>query len=105
MRLARERFKYAMAVDREDREEAVEDVAFAAGDQWNKEAKDQRIAAERPVLTENRLQTFTAQVVNDGRQSKPAIRLTPLDGGTKETAEMLQGRIRHIEYESDADIA
>jgi hypothetical protein len=29
----------------------------------------------------------------------------PLDGGTEETAEYYQGRIRQIEYESDADIA
>ncbi len=105
MRLARERYTYALAVDKIDRDEAAEDVRFVAGDQWHEEARKAREAADRPVLTENRLGIYTAQVVNDGRQSKPAIRLTPMDGGTKETAEMLQGRIRHIEYETDADIA
>jgi len=109
---ARERHAYALAADALDRKEAVDDVAFAAASpqegggstQWDPKAIKQRLAAKRPILTENRLPTFIAQVVNDGRQSKPAIKITPLDGGNPKTAEVLQSRIRHIEYESDADI-
>ena len=108
----RDRYTYALDLDRQDRQEAEDDVRFAAAtprekggsSQWTPEAIDQRRKAGRPILTENRLPTFINQVVNDGRQSKPSIRLTPLDGGNKQTAEMLQSRIRHIEYESDADI-
>ena len=112
LRKLRERYDYALDLDRQDRQEAEDDVVFAAATayksggsaQWTKEAIDQRRTAGRPILTENRLPTFINQVVNDGRQSKPSIRLTPLDGGNKQTADMLQSRIRHIEYESDADI-
>ncbi len=104
---ARNRFDYAMACDKEDREEAIEDVKFQAGgiNQWDKRALEARRKLHRPVLVENRLPTFVAQVVNDGRQSKPSIRITPMDDGEPKTAEMLQSRIRHIEYDCDADIA
>ncbi len=113
MRLARERYTFARQLDDEDRRLAEDDVLFAAAlpvkgagtTQWDPAAAQARIKFHRPVLTENRLPTFTAQVVNDGRQSKPAIKITALDGGTKETAEYVQGRMRAIEYESNADIA
>jgi hypothetical protein len=109
---ARERHAYALATDQIDRAEAVDDLSFAAAtpganggsSQWTESVIERRRKAHLPILTENRLPTFIAQVVNDGRQTKPAIRITPLDGGTEQTSEMLQGRIRHIEYESDGDI-
>jgi Phage P22-like portal protein len=112
MRTARERYAYALSLDAADRARAIDDVRFAAAtpvegggsSQWSAAAIRQRKAKRRPILTENRLPTFISQVVNDGRQKKPGIRITPLDGGSVETAEMLQSRIRHIEYEADADI-
>jgi hypothetical protein len=111
LKTARERHAYALAADQIDRAEALDDLKFAAAtpvegggsSQWTEAAIEQRTKAHRPILTENRLPTFIAQVVNDGRQTKPAIRITPLDGGNEKTSEMLQGRVRHIEYESDAD--
>lgn len=104
---ARQRYSQGLANDQEDREDAIDDVRFAAGgmNQWSPEAISSRKALQRPILTENRLPVFIAQVVNDGRQSKPSIVITALDDGKKATAEMLQGRIRAIEYDSDADIA
>src|SRR5579863_9711116 len=104
---ARDRYTQAMAQDEEDRKDAIEDVRFAAGgpNQWDPDALITRKKLDRPILTENRLPIYIAQVVNDGRQSKPSITITPLDGATKETAEYFQSRIRAIEYESDADIA
>jgi hypothetical protein len=100
-----------LATDQIDRAEALDDLLFAAAtpidgggsSQWTENALAARKAARTAILTENRLPTFIAQVVNDGRQTKPAIRITPLDGGNEKTSEMLQGRVRHIEYESDAD--
>lgn len=105
LHLARERYTYALSCDAVDRKEAADDVLFVAGQQWTDAARESRRVADRPCLTENKLGIYTAKVVNDGRQSKPSIRLTPLDGGTTATAEMLQGRVRHIEYETDSDIA
>lgn len=101
----RERHSYALAQDAEDRKDAQEDVLFAAGglNQWDPRVVKAR--KKRPVLTENRLGPSIAQVVNDGRQNKPSITVMPMDGGTEETAEYFQSRIRHIQYECDADIA
>jgi hypothetical protein len=45
-------------------------------------------------------------VVNDARQNKPAIKVKPVDDhGDVETAEVLSGLIRNIEYISNADVA
>ena len=111
--LARDRYTFALQFDSEDRRDSEADQRFAAAlelqdagtTQWDPVIARKRIAAHRPCLTDNRLQTFTAQVVNDGRQNKPSIRITALDNGTKETAEYFQGRIRQIEYDSQADVA
>ncbi|WP_180541554.1 portal protein [Nevskia soli] len=103
----RDRYVYAMAQDFEDRADAESDVMFAAGGegQWTPAVLAARKLAKRPILTEDRLTPSIAQVVNDGRQNKPSIQVTPKDEGTKETADYFQGRIRQIEYECDSDIA
>jgi hypothetical protein len=105
--LMRDRYTYALAQDAADRADAESDVLFAAGGdgQWTPAVLAARKEAKRPILTEDRLTPSIAQVVNDGRQNKPAIQATARDGGTPETAEYFQGRIRQIEYECDADIA
>jgi hypothetical protein len=105
MKTARERYTFAMAEDVEDRAAAESDTDFVGGDQWEPKAAAKRKKAKRPILTWNRLQTFVAQVVNDGRENKPSVKVTAMDGGSKHTAELLQNRIRHLEYECDADIA
>lgn len=105
MQTARERYTYALAEDLRDREDGEQDADFVGGDQWEPKAFTKRKKAKRPILTWNRLQTFVAQVVNDGRENKPSVRVSAMDGGSKHTAEMLQARIRHLEYECDADIA
>jgi hypothetical protein len=45
------------------------------------------------------------QVTNDLRMNKPSIKVSPVDDNAdEETAEVLQGLIRHIEYDSNADV-
>ncbi len=114
---AREQYSFAALLDSTDKALALDDAVFALAEprsdagvrdvssQWTFAAAQSRIEAKRPCLTENRLLTFTAQVVNDGRQSKPSISITAMDDGNKATAEYFQGRIRQIEYDSNADIA
>jgi hypothetical protein len=93
--------------DRIDREEAQEDNDFAnspdkSKGQWSKKAREDREAAGRPVLQFNRIPTYLQHIANAGRQNKPGIKITAGDNGTPETAEMLEARIRFIEYDSDA---
>ncbi len=107
---ARQRYQFGLDADYVDRNEAELDNKFAnASDldkaQWDEIPLRSRRDNHRPVLQWNRIPTYVQQVANDGRQNKPAIKITQGDKGVKETAEFFQGRIRQVEYESSADIA
>ncbi len=107
---AREYYQFGLDADRLDRAAAVDDNRFAnasdlAKEQWDPDMMSARIEARRPVLQRNLLPTYIQQVGNDGRQNKPAIKISPGDGGQPETAQFFQDRIRHIEYECNADTA
>lgn len=102
----RERFAKAEEYWAEDRRKALEDIKFRGGEQWPENLKREREAANRPCLTVDKLNQYVRQVVNDGRQNRPSIKVRPVDGGADvATAEVLQGLIRHIEDQSCADEA
>ena len=104
---AREAFELACEHEAENRREALDDLRFARlGEQWPDKIRKDRELDGRPCLTINRLPAFIRQVVNDGRQNKPAIVCHPVDSGADpETAEIFNGLIRHIEQSSDAEVA
>jgi len=104
---AREAFDLAREHEAENRREALDDLRFARlGEQWPDKVRKDRELDGRPCLTINRLPAFIRQVVNDGRQNKPAIVCHPVDSGADpETAEIFNGLIRHIEQSSDAEVA
>jgi hypothetical protein len=57
-------------------------------------------------MTFNRMPTFIRQVVNDGRQNKPAIKVHPADDkADPATALVMNDLIRNIEYGSNAEVA
>lgn len=96
---ARERYKESEEVSSENRTQAEADVRFARmSDQWPDDVRSQREEENRPCLTINRLKPIIAQVVNDARQNKPGITVSPVDNGADEnTAEVIGGLIRSIE--------
>lgn len=104
---ALEEFTLSEQAASENRERWLEDVKFARlGEQWPEKARKQREKEGRPCLTINRLPSMVRQVLNDARQNKPAIKVHPVgSGATRETAQVLSGLIRNIEYTSDADSA
>lgn len=104
---AREIFDTAVDVESENRQRAKDDILFARmSEQWDEKAKNQRDKDGRPMLTMNRLPTFLRQVVNDARQNKPSIKVKPVDDSADpETADIINGIIRNIEYCSDAGSA
>ena len=66
--------------------------------QWNDKDRKDREGAGRPCLTEDHLGPFIQQVTNEQRKNKPGVQINPIDDGADlETAEILQGLIRHIE--------
>jgi hypothetical protein len=103
---AQEAFKQAEDAEHDNRIAALEDLRFARlGEQWPEAIKRQRELENRPCLTNNKMPAFIRQVVNDSRQNKPSITFHPVEDGDVETAEVLNGLMRNIEYSSNADIA
>lgn len=91
-----------------NREAAYEDIKFARlGDQWPDHVRAERQAENRPCLTVNKLPTFIRQVVNDARQAKPGIIVSPAEDGEgdEDTAHVVGGLIRSIERKSQAEVA
>lgn len=85
---------------------AIDDLRFLGGEHWDADAKRQRELDGRPALTVNTLPATLALVVNDVRQNRQSIHVHPVGGGADDdTAEVIEGLIRHIEYDSNADAA
>jgi hypothetical protein len=104
---AKDAFSEAVDAFDHNRTTALDDVRFARlGEQWPEAVMKQREKEGRPCLTINKLPAFIRQVVNDARQNKPAIKVHPADSGADvETADVINGLIRNIEYTSSADVA
>ena len=104
---ARELFDLAAQAEEENRDAALDDIRFARlGEQWPDDVKSNREVKGRPCLVINKLPSYIRQVVNDSRQNKPSIRARPVDNNADpETAEIITGLMRNIEYTSNADVA
>lgn len=103
--LARQRFQIAVTAWSEIRHQANEDQRFWAGQQWDPQIMNDRASTGRPCLVINRLQQFTKQVTNEQRQNRPSIQINPVDDSTSDDAEILEGMVRHIQVDSEADAA
>ncbi|MGH9404408.1 MAG: portal protein [Terriglobia bacterium] len=100
---ALKRFREAEAAETTDRKDALDDLQFLIGEQWPQDIRTSREREGRPCLVMNKLPKLVASVVNEQRQQKPSIAIDPQGSGAdKETAEILEGMVRHIEDRSDA---
>ena len=106
---AQKRFNLAADLESEGRIERLDDIKFVRlGQQWPDSVKRdrERPGQERPMLTINRLFQFRNQIINEIRQNRPGIKVRPVDDKSDvDTAEVMQGLIRHIQDASRADIA
>tara|TARA_R110000822_G_scaffold27790_1_gene82651 strand:+ start:6637 stop:8682 length:2046 start_codon:yes stop_codon:yes gene_type:complete len=104
---AKEAFTRAEDAESENRKCYEDDIRFARHEeQWDAKVARQLEAEGRPMLTISKMNAFIRQVVNDARQNKPSIRVHPADSGADpETADVINGLIRNIEYTSNADVA
>lgn len=100
-------FEEDLERESENRQSAEDDIKFAKlGEQWPESSKRERNQEGRPCLTLNKMPSFIRQVVNDSRINSPQIKVKPVDDDADvETAEILAGLIRNIEYVSQADVA
>jgi hypothetical protein len=92
--------------DSSNRADALDDLKFAAGDQWPVEIQNSRNLDARPCLTINKIDAYVRQVTNQQRQQRPRIKVHPTNtqADTK-IAQTLEGITRHIEENSNADTA
>ena len=82
---------------------ATRDLQFLAGNQWDEVEKRKRLAKRRACLTFNRLNEFVRQIVGDMLQSHCQPEVQPFgEESSPEIASILDGRIRDIEYQSNA---
>lgn len=103
---AKARFALASESSSEIRVSALEDFKFRSGDQWPDDVKYSRTLQKRPYLTINQLPMFLRQIINDQRQNRPSIKINAVsDDASADTAKVLEGLVRNIEYQSNADVA
>jgi len=103
---AKKFLKMANDADTMNRQEALEDLKFVNGDQWPVELQNSRNLESRPVLTINKLDGYCRQVVNQMRQQRPRVRVHGVNSqADAKIAQTIQGVIRHIEVNSNADNA
>lgn len=103
---AKKRWKIADSAEAEQRSKALEDIRFAEGDQWPPEMRERRRLDGRPCLTINRIPQFVQHITNEERQNPTSLQINPVGSGAdKDTADVLQGLVRHIENQSNADEA
>lgn len=101
-----ERFELIQSTDKDNRDNQKADTLFvySPGSQWPEDVRAQRRQWKELCLEFNQLRQFVAQVVNDQRQNRPGVRIHPASGdASKEVAEILQGLIRGIENDSNAE--
>ena len=92
--------------DSNNRQEGLQDLKFAAGDQWPVEIQNSRNIEARPCLTINKLDPYIRQVTNQQRQQRPRIKVHPVNNeGDLKIAQVIEGITRHIEVNSNADTA
>lgn len=103
---AKARFARCEAWESTARANALEDTKFANGDsynnwQWPTTVRNNR--GDRPCLTQNKVRQHNLHIVNDARQHKAAIKVSPTGGGASyEAAQVFSAIIRRIEYQSKA---
>ena len=98
--------QFANEADQMNRSEALEDLKFAAGDQWPVEIQNSRVLEARPCLTVNKVDAYCRQITNQMRQQRPRIKVHGMNTESDaKMAQIIQGICRHIEVQSDADQA
>jgi len=106
---AKKRFERCQTWESYCRSLADEDEKFVTGDsdnhfQWPGDMRQRRELDQQPCLTINKTRQHCLQVINDAKQNKPGVKISPVGGGaTFEAAQVFDGIVRHIEYTSNAE--
>ncbi len=107
---AKKRFERCQEWEATARLHYMDDIKFAYGDsdnmyQWPDEIRQARQLSSppKPILTVNKVRQHCLQIVNDGKQQKPSIKVRPTgEDASFEAAQVFEGLVRHIEYQSNS---
>ena len=97
----RAQYQHDVDFDRINRYEAMDDLRFSAGEQWDPVVLLQR--KNLPCLVINTIPQFTAQLVGDWRESRKAIKVVASNDDDTDVASVREDLIRNIEMQSRAD--
>lgn len=97
----REQYSSDLEFDRTNREQALDDKKFSAGEQWDPVVLEQRKGL--PCLVINSIPQFTAQLVGDWREGRKAIKVVASNDEDTDVASVRGDLIRAIELQSRAD--
>ena len=107
--IANKRFKYSVSAFTQSNERAQASIRFRNLDQWPsgvRQAREGDPDGPRPCLVMDKLGQYCHQIINDFRQQKTGIVVTPVDSGADvKVAEVYQDIIRRIENQSSASQA
>ncbi len=102
--LAAKRLKREIDADSANRQNAVEDLKFLNGEQWDPAEEQRRKMRGRPVLKTNELPKYVNQVVGDMRHNRARVKVRPVDSKADvNIAKIRSGLIANIEYLSNAE--
>lgn len=106
---AKERFRRCEEWEADARKHFIEDMKFANADpdngwQWDNALMTDRLQRQKPCLTINKTRQHNLIITNDAKQNKPGVNIRPVgDGATYDAAQVYEGVVRHIEYQSNAE--
>ena len=104
LELATKRLRREVKADQENRKNAVDDLKFLNGDEWDPNEERKRGIRGRPVVKSRVLRKYVNQVVGDMRQNRARVKVRPVDSaGDVEIAKVRSGIISNVEYLSNAD--
>lgn len=108
----KQRYEAAQSFEADWRRRALDDLRFFHADAYNHDQWDSAVyqarsgtfgGSPRPCLTINKVQQHVFQIENDARQSQMGIKVNATGfGATEKAADVLEGIVRHIEYQSNA---
>lgn len=94
-------FDLAFTAESRNRIDMVDDLRFAALDQWPKDVQAER--GNRPMLTLDHIGQSIRKIMGGIRQNMPSIKIDPIDDGADtDTAEVMEDLVRQIEQGSNA---
>lgn len=105
---AKARFQRAKEFEDEFRKLFVDDIKFCNADsdngyQWPDAIRRQRQDDAKPLLTINKTRQHALMVINEAKENRPSVRVNAVGGDASyDSAQVYEGVIRHIEYQSNA---